>query len=263
MGKILSLDRNGVALEMQFGNEAFRWGMDIQFWRNYLPAQIGSFQPGQAVQLYLVKDASGLSVREMGDPATMQWLEDVREEPQMARLIQANRQQMRFEFADGTSFVYDYTDKLKVIWNGEPGSTAELKIGQILFFSPKISVKRIASLASVSNRPIKISSKSEKGEKLLLLTQAMKVSPRPNSTGSEPPAWILETSENSTAKGGSNRLVITAKTKIYFQGRLTNGEEWFGLMAKESKPAFVRIWFHESESGARLADQVWVMRPAS
>lgn len=125
------------------------------FWLKKVASKRTAFVAGADVYVRIKTDSTPVILREMADPESSQWLDDLRSKPHKGTVKNLDAKTITFGFADGSEMIYRVTAKTKVTMKGADVSPADLKPGDVLYIKCRALSTLDLSLVLASDLPIK------------------------------------------------------------------------------------------------------------
>lgn len=125
-----------------------------RLWMGKQPADLEAFRQMEGKQV-MARVSVGVQVRpvvrEMADPDTWKWLQQVRRGVVKGALVGVEDNYLLIELPDKSRFAYKFTPKTRFERDGKPATLEDFAVGETLYLAPRLLSNLDTMLLSVSN----------------------------------------------------------------------------------------------------------------
>jgi hypothetical protein len=150
---IIGWDSRGWVLQVNAGKVRVAETKETRYWANFASGTRQSFSEGQNIRVKLTESGGQFKLREMADEATATWLDSLKQDVWVGRVVGGDIKSILVRFANLTEIKYKVSDKTKVIFGKNSVRTTDLRAGQLIFVKGKSSGYDILA-SEISDQPI-------------------------------------------------------------------------------------------------------------
>lgn len=166
--RILEVTERGFLLMVGTEPLAVEDTPETKCWRGLSSAERDAFKKDETVHVRVKTDADPPILREIADPQTARWLDDIRKTARKGTVDKLDSKFLTVKFVDGTSFRYRITDKSDIRLAGKPeASMADLRQGMTIWVRSRLLPSLDTWVVEISDSapPAKEEKKPEKSSK--------------------------------------------------------------------------------------------------